>query len=111
MFYDVFTLGIFLWLWVFGYLWWFRRGGVRGVEWGWRTRTGRRVDGAVEMASMMGVSRRDGFGRHEGWRHERTSEWVRTGRGHGRMRSESWERMRRLREAELEGEMRRLGMI
>ena len=104
VFYDILTMGIFLWLWVLGYLWWFRRGsGTQGSErrWGRGAVLQRRVD-------MARVDRfgRDGFGRYE-----RTSEWVGTGRGYGRVRSESWERARSAREAELEGEMRRLGMI
>ena len=57
------------------------------------------------------MARVDRFGRDGFGRYERTSEWVGTGRGYGRVRSESWERARSAREAELEGEMRRLGMI
>lgn len=40
----------------------------------------------------------------------REREWVRSAR-YGRVRIESEQRARRAREAELEGEMRRLGMI
>ncbi|KAF3045220.1 hypothetical protein E8E12_010826 [Didymella heteroderae] len=98
VFYDVLTLGIFLWLWVFGYLWWFRRSNDRTRRaWGRRGRVGE-----VEM-SRMDVPTRYGDGRHE-------REWVRTTR-YGRVRSDSEQRARSAREAELEGEMRRLGMI
>lgn len=62
-------------------------------------------EGAIEMARV------DRFGRNGIARYERTSEWVRTGRGYGRVRSDSWERVRGAREAELESEMRRLGII
>ncbi|KAF9696730.1 hypothetical protein EKO04_005462 [Ascochyta lentis] len=98
VFYDAITLGLFLWLWVFGYLWWFRRGGEtrRG---GW-VRRGALSEG-MEMAPTL-----DRLGRHQ-----RTSEWVGSGRRYGRVRSRSWERVRSMREAELESEMRRLGMI
>ncbi|KAF3047328.1 hypothetical protein E8E11_003484 [Didymella keratinophila] len=48
VFYDILTLGIFLWLWVFGYLWWFRRGNdTRSGAWGRRDRAGE-----VEMSGM-----------------------------------------------------------
>lgn len=60
----------------------------------------------MEMVSTDMLVVRD---RHGDERYER--EWMRTGRGYGRVRSESWERARSAREAELEGEMRRLGMI
>lgn len=97
VFYDILTLGIFLRLWVFGYLWWFRRGGDgRNRAWGRRRRGGGR-----EMWRM-DVPGRHGDGRER--------EWVRSTR-YGRVRSESEQRARRVREAELEGEMRRLGMI
>jgi hypothetical protein len=98
VFYDILTLGIFLWLWVFGYLWWFRQGnGRRGA----RGRRGR--VGEVEMARMDTPARYGEGGPYE-------TEWVRTTR-YGRARSESEQRARSAREAELEGEMRRLGMI
>ncbi|KAF2631596.1 hypothetical protein BU25DRAFT_455035 [Macroventuria anomochaeta] len=107
VFYDILTLGIFLWLWIFGYLWWFRPGDSRGSG---RERVWQRrgvVSEGTEMARM-DMGRMDRFGGDRFGRYERTSEWVRTGRGYGRVRSGSWESMR---EAELEGEMRRLGMI
>lgn len=60
----------------------------------------------MEMArtDMLAVRGRHGDGRYE-------REWMRAGRDYGRARSESWERARSAREVELEGEMRRLGMI
>lgn len=77
VFYDILTLGLLLWMWAFGYLWWLRLGG--------RARHNRMVArGYVEMARM-------DFGRVEVGRHERTVRYAR--------------------EAELEREMVRLGMI
>ncbi|KZM18341.1 uncharacterized protein EKO05_0000316 [Ascochyta rabiei] len=99
VFYDAITLGLFVWLWVFGYLWWFGRG--RETRMGGWVRRGA-VSESMEMAPTL-----DRHGRYE-----RTSEWVGSGRSrYGRARSRSWERARSLREAELESEMRRLGMI
>lgn len=99
IFYDIITLGLFLWLWVFGYLWWFCRS--NGQERGWRRR-----GGVSEGTMVMAPSIMDRFRRHE-----RSSEWARSGRGYGRVRSSSLERTRNVRERELENEMRRLGMI
>jgi hypothetical protein len=102
VFYDIMTLGVFLWLWVFGYLWWFRRGGNSNVgrNSAWNRRGNDR--GEVEMWRMDRPARY-GEGRRE-------REWVRTTR-YGRVRSEGEQSARSAREAELEGEMRRLGMI
>ena len=99
IFYDIITLGLFLWLWVFGYLWWFCRSNGREREW-------RRRGGVSEGAMEMAPSIVDRFRRHQ-----RASEWASSGRGYGRVRSESWGRTRNVRERELENEMRRLGMI
>lgn len=101
VFYDILTLVIFLWLWVFGYLWWFRRG--TDTRRGARGRRGR-VD-EVEMSTMDMPA---GSGEATYGRRER--EWVRNTRN-WRMRSEREQRARSVREAELEAEMRRLGMI
>lgn len=98
IFYDIITLGLFVWMWVFGYLWWFRRRGNGTRRDGWRRRGA--VSEGMETAPTV-----DRWGRYE-----RTSEWVRHGR-YGRTRSLSWERVRSAREVELESEMRRLGMI
>lgn len=95
VFYDLLTLGALLWCWVFGYLWWMSRGVHDG---------GAGVEGYMEMARM-------DINRAENGRREMTREWVRTGRGYGRVRDEAWERIRAAREVELEREMVRLGMI
>lgn len=58
----------------------------------------------VEMMRFATVGHENGG---EGERREERAGWT----GAGRARSESWERVRRVREAELENEMRRLGMI
>lgn len=96
--YDVLTMGVFLWLWVFGYLWWFRR--ENDVD-----RTARRIRGMgdVEIA-MMGMQAGYADGGYE-------RNWARTTRVYARARTESEQRARTAREAELEAEMRRLGMI
>lgn len=54
----------------------------------------------------MDVTRLDRSGQYG-----RSNEWVRTGRGYGRMRSENWEMTRSAEGTELENEMRRLGII
>ena len=56
--------------------------------------------------SMMDMPARYGEATHG----RREREWVRNTR-YGRVRSESEQRARSVREAELEAEMRRLGMI
>ncbi|KAH6643686.1 hypothetical protein C7974DRAFT_407407 [Boeremia exigua] len=64
VFYDILALGVFLWLWVFGYLWWFRWSArARGDARAWR-----RGPGHVEMARME-------VGRHTVGRDENTTEW------------------------------------
>ena len=105
LFYDFLTLGVFLWLWVFGYLWWFRRGNRYG---GARERVWQRRGGVSGEGAVIGMMDRSG-------RYVLADDWERlaqgSGRRHGRVRSESWGRTRTAREAELESEMRRLGMI
>ncbi len=81
-FYDIITFGLFLWLWVFGYLEWLGRD------------SGRQRAEATEMIRM------DRLGRYERGRG-----------GYGRVRSESWARVRTATEAELEANMSRLGFI
>lgn len=103
--YDFVTLGIFLWLWVFGYLRWIRRGGVPDNRRWWRRWCAR--NGSGEMARLASVRAEDRSGRYEGDGEWMMGEWVRRGRA----RSESWERARRARETEMESEMRRLGML
>ncbi|KAJ4991476.1 hypothetical protein SVAN01_03123 [Stagonosporopsis vannaccii] len=98
VFYDILALGALLWVWAFGYLWWFRRGSQARYN----TVTG--TEGHIEMARL-------DIERVETGRREITREWVRTGRGNGGIRREAWERVRRAREVELERELIRLGMI
>ncbi|KAJ8118848.1 hypothetical protein OPT61_g264 [Boeremia exigua] len=105
IFYDILTLAIFVWLWVFGYLWWFRRGGRRRENRrGWRG--GAVSPGQMELARMASM----GLERAGGGSHERTGEWVRTGGGNERVRSASQE-ARNARRVELENELRLLGMF
>jgi hypothetical protein len=85
LFYDIITFGALLWLWVFGYFWWFGRSNRGARE--------RRV---AVFSGSMGMVRAE--------RQVRNS-WY------GRARSDSWERERNAREVELEREMRRLGFI
>ncbi|KAF3010667.1 hypothetical protein E8E13_005274 [Curvularia kusanoi] len=58
VFYDMVTLAVFLWLWIFGYLWWLRREGRAGSR--GRRGGGARNGGSIEGIEMVAVGRARG---------------------------------------------------